>query len=248
MTANNEKTTLDYRAFLADLEAKKAVLDQAIASVRAVIASGAQAISVGDSLPLMTDSAAIGVHGGEVPVGAFLGKSIPDAAKLCLQIVKRKMTTREVADALLKGGIETTSKKFSTILHTILTRATRAGNGIVKLDKHWGLSDWYPAGLRSGAQTQEKRKAPSKKRRKNREERASKPESKTQVPATVQTGTKPKDRIVQVLRNQPGMELSLEELAKYLGMHVRVTGMVLGKMIKQNHVQKTTTGKYRLAA
>src|SRR5580704_9041499 len=124
MATDNDKKMLDYGAFLADLEAKRAVLEQAIASIRAVMASGALAVSMGDSMPPMADSVSLGLHGGDVPVGAFLGKSIPEAAKLCLQIVKRKLTSREIADSLLKGGIETTAKtsSFPSIVHSILAR------------------------------------------------------------------------------------------------------------------------------
>ena len=115
--------SLDYGAVLADLQAKRAALDQAITSLQAAAASGALTAAVGDSM-VMADSVAVGLHGGEVPVGAFLGKSIPEAARLCLQIVKRKMTSREISDALKKGGIETTASNFPSLVHSILTRAS----------------------------------------------------------------------------------------------------------------------------
>src|ERR1700722_6017337 len=120
MASDNELKTLDYGVFLADLEAKRTVLDQAIASVKAVMASGAMGISVGDVLPVISDSASIRLHGGEIPVGAFLGKSIPEAAKLCLQITKKKLTTREIAESLQRGGIETKAKtSFAAIVHAV---------------------------------------------------------------------------------------------------------------------------------
>src|SRR5260370_12648111 len=100
MATDNGKKTLDYGAFLADLEAKRAVLDQAIASVRAVMSSGALAVNVSDSMPGMADSVSVALHGGEVPAGLFHGKSIPEAAKLYLSIVNKKQTTKEIADGL----------------------------------------------------------------------------------------------------------------------------------------------------
>src|ERR1700747_306325 len=94
---------LDYAAILADLEAKKSALEQAIASFRQAMASGALGqMTEGGIVPSLGTS----FSGGEVPAGAFLGKSIPEAAKLYLEIVKKKQTTREIAEALQKGGME----------------------------------------------------------------------------------------------------------------------------------------------
>src|SRR5271166_4055386 len=98
--------TIDYGAILANMEAKKAALEAAIASLRAALAMGALGAS-GD-LPegIAAASVSAALYGGDVPNGAFLGKSIPDAAKLYLEIVKKKQTSREIAEALQKGGIE----------------------------------------------------------------------------------------------------------------------------------------------
>src|SRR5579864_1861905 len=105
--------TIDYAAFLADLEAKKASLEQAIIAVRSAIAMGA-AGQPGDVSGISSTSSpsVSSLHNGEVPAGAFLGKSIPDAAKLYLEIVKKKQTSKEIADGLKRGGIESASKNF----------------------------------------------------------------------------------------------------------------------------------------
>jgi hypothetical protein len=165
------------------------------------------------------------VSGGEVPAGAFLGKSIPEAAKLYLAIVKRKQTSREIADALKKGGIESTARNFYPIVHSILDRARKAGSGIVKLDRsYWGLADWYPAGLRSSVAVAEK---PPRKQRRGRPRKS---ESKTKTTE----GPKPKDRILQVLHNQPGIEMSMQELADHLKMKPRAVNMVLINLTKSD--------------
>jgi hypothetical protein len=76
---------LDTRVFLSwDMEAKKAVLEQAIASLRAAISLGALGMP-GDvvmqpptgALALSGNSPLVG--GSEIPQGAFFGKSIPDS-------------------------------------------------------------------------------------------------------------------------------------------------------------------------
>jgi hypothetical protein len=236
---------LDWGAVLADLEAKRAALDRAITSLRAVAASGVLVGSVmDDAIPSMGDAVPIGPHGGEVPVGAFLGKSIPEAAKLCLQITKRKMKTREIVDALLKGGIETTAKtSFPSIVHSILMRSVRSGSGIVKLDQaHWGLAEWYPASLRGAASS----KRPSGKRR----QKAPARKSKTMATETVKNENTPPasggstvpQKIWEAIR---GKEMSPTEVAGEIGIKANVAAMLLAGMISKKWAEKTANGKYR---
>jgi hypothetical protein len=234
--ADNEQKTLDYVAFLADLEAKRAALDQAIASLRAVMAGGALA-NVGATVPLSDLSA--GIHGGDVPVGAFLGKSIPEAAKLCLQIIKKKLTSREIAEALKKGGIETISKNFSLIVHSILMRSARSGaSGIVKLDRsHWGLAEWYPSSMRTSVPLNQTKS----KKRQNPKPKA--PKSKADTPKQSEAETIP-EKIWEVL-NKPGAELSAQEIADKVGTKSNVAAMLLGQLIRQESAEKTANGKYR---
>jgi hypothetical protein len=140
----------DYAAVISDLEAKRAALDATIGSLRAAQALGALGQSGEGSS--MGNTLVPSISGGEVPAGAFFSKSIPEAAKLYLAIVKRKQTSREIAEGLKKGGIESKSKSFNAQVHSILDRARKAGTGIfVKLDGHWGLAEWYPSALRAGA-------------------------------------------------------------------------------------------------
>src|SRR3984957_13537813 len=133
----------DYTAIIADLEAKKAALEATLTGLRAAQAVGALG-QPGDAPSGGITALPFGANGGEVPVGAFLGRSIPEAARLCLQIVKRKMTTREIAEALKKGGIESTARNFPGQVHSILIRASKPSDSpIMKLDRSfWGLAEW----------------------------------------------------------------------------------------------------------
>lgn len=218
--------SIDYSVLIADLEEKRAKLDAAIAAMRAAQAVGALGISVGDSMT-MADSVSV-VASGEVPVGAFLGKSIPEAANLCLQIVKRKLTSREIAEYLKKGGIETASKTFPTLVHSILIRASRVhGSPIVKLDRsYWALASWYPAGVRSTGS------APKQKRRRS----ANKTEESE--PGAV-------SRIAKVLSGSPGTEFSAEDVATPANVPVRVARLMLGRLVQGKLATKTESGKYR---
>lgn len=238
----NGTEPIDYAAIIADLEAKRAALDATLAAFRTAQALGALGQS-GDTSGVTASTLVPSVSGGEVPAGAFLGKSIPEAAKLYLAIVKRKQTSREIADALKNGGIESTAKHFYGNVHAILDRARKAGSGIIKLGRsHWGLAEWYPAGLRSSAVVAEK---PSHKRGRGRPRKS---ESKAKTVAALAEGPKPKERILQVLGNQPGIEMSMHELADHLKMPRRTVNMVLVTLARKKMVQKTASGKYRMAA
>lgn len=226
---------LDYGAVLADLEAKRADLDRAISSLRRIVELGVVVGIAEGAPPLLNGNLSASLHGGEVPVGAFLGKSIPEAAKLCLQIVKRKMTSREIADNLRKGGIETTARNFPSLVHSILTRAaSKPPREIAKLDRsHWGLSEWYPAGMRAASST---RPVKAKKVPRNRSEKSDKPKGK---------GTQ--NQLIEFLRSKPGAEFSPKEIAASLGMRIQTVHFLLGKLAFRKEAAKTSEGKYRAA-
>lgn len=256
---------VDWAAVLAELEAKRAALDKAIASLRSVIATGVLFGVAEDAMPAMADSVGVRLHGGEVPIGAFLGKSIPEAAKLCLQILKKKLTTREIVDALLKGGIETTAKtSFPSIVHSILMRTVRSGGGIVKLDRsHWGLAEWYPRGLASTIRASSKkrqktaRKPKEAKHLKEETEAPKRPTNKGSDPdpagfnfgnleaySAGGDGVSVPEKIKAVL-SKAGAELSAQEVAAKIGTKSNVAAMLLAKMAKLGDAEKTVNGKYR---
>ena len=246
MANDNEMKTLDYGAFLRDLETKRAVLDQAIASIRAVLAGGEGTEGM-SFVKMAVDTANPAMHNGDVPVGAFLGKSIPEGAKLCLQIVKRKLTSREIADYLKKGGIETASKSFPTQVHSILTRATKSnGSPIVKLDRsHWGLAEWYPASLRSGSTGAEKRTTKGKRGRKPRSKATAETQVIDQKAPVVESGLQ--DRILKQLRSKPDIAVAPAEIAATLGVRVQTIHFLLGKLAFRKQAERTAEGKYKAA-
>ncbi len=240
MAADKEFKTLDYNAVLADLEARKAALEHAIASLKVIMRSGVLIGKFVDSMPPMADNVAVGIHGGDVPVGAFLGKSIPEAAKLCLQIVKRKLTSREIAEFLKKGGIETTAKNFPTQVHSILTRATKSHTSpILKLDRsYWGLADWYPTGLRSSGNADKRVEKRGRKRRRGRL-------AKLEDGPKLLSGPSPTSRIVQVLKSKPGAEFSPQDVAAPANVSPQVAALTLGRLVAAKQAEKTSSGKYR---
>ncbi len=142
---------IDYAAIIADLEAKRAALDNAITALKMVVASGALGSSEGLSYVNLTATlASPAASGGEIPDGAFHGKTVPAAIKLYLGLKHKKQTAREISDGLKKGGIESTSKWFDKIVYATLARLKKAGE-VVKVNGHWGLREWFPALSRTGA-------------------------------------------------------------------------------------------------
>jgi hypothetical protein len=245
MPADNEKKTLDYGAFLADLEAKRAALDQAIASLRAVMAAGTTEgmSSVNSAVTLVNP----GIHNGEIPAGAFLGKSIPESAKLYLSIVRAKQTTREIAEAMLKGGIETTSSNFENIVGAGINRASKKYGEIVKVGRAWALAAWYPSGIRAAA-AKETRKARKSKKTHNQKTVKDVAAAMVLQNAVETNGHKTtQQRVADLLRTNPSSVYTPQEVSKVLNIEARFASMTLGKLAAKNVAEKIESGKYRAA-
>jgi hypothetical protein len=119
---------INYDAVLADLEARKAQLEAAIAAIKAIASQGGSGPNPSGSGP-------------HVGPSAFLGMSIPDAAKKYLSGVKEKKPTQEIIDALVAGGLP--PSKYTTV-YNILTRRQKQVGDIVNMKGDWGLAEWYP--------------------------------------------------------------------------------------------------------
>jgi len=147
----------DYAAILADMEAKKASLENAIAGLRAALATGALGVigvKVGDALAFK-DSAGPALPPASIsvgqpislPRGAFLGKTGADAIKLYLTAARRKQTNKEIAQALRDGGLESTGS-IDNLVTNSLFRLKQEGT-VLRFDDGWGLAEWYPESFRT---------------------------------------------------------------------------------------------------
>jgi hypothetical protein len=124
---------VNYEAVLADLEAKKAEIERAIATIRAVM--GIQSAG-GDPIPPGPRG------GGPTPQpGAFLGMSIPEAAKKYLQTSRTKSSTKDIMAALEAGGLP--PSKYATVYGVLRRREEMVGD-IVNMSGDWALAEWYP--------------------------------------------------------------------------------------------------------
>ena len=117
----------NYEAVLADLEAKKSQIEQAIAALRAVMSAAGDSVSV--------------QSGGNLAPNAFLGMSIPDAVKKYLGMVKQKKSTQDLMKALEAGGMPEIA--YSSV-YAVLRRRQKQFGDIVNMKGDWGLAEWYP--------------------------------------------------------------------------------------------------------
>lgn len=241
---------------LAQLEAKKRALDALLEAARAAAAVGILADVSGDIVIDGAPTIGNGVSTGQVytvsdvPNGAFHGKSIPEAAKAFLDMVKAKQTTREIAAALRKGGIESTSDNFEGMVYNLLNRTRMNTAEFTRTDGKWGLAEWLAPNVRSLhiAATQTKQGKKTKKKSKSaRKTPANKKEEPRQAQPEPAKDGGVQERMIKFMHKDVSAEYSTDELATALVLKKAIAAMLLGKLLKTGQIAKTATGKYRLA-
>lgn len=134
---------IDYNKVIADLKAKREVIDTLIDGFEKLK-------NIGGMLAMFAGSAASNGDASfsniaEIPDNAFHGLNIPDAASTLLATVNKPLTGREIAEALERGGFRHTSKNFINTVNTALYRLyNETDPTVVKTGRQWGLREWYP--------------------------------------------------------------------------------------------------------
>jgi hypothetical protein len=123
---------INYPAVLADLEAKRAQLDAAIASIRAIM--GPAGALVRAAVPRIADLS-------QVPPDAFNGLSISAASQRLLEMIQRKLTTREIMQGLRAGGLKPSNYHN---VYAILRQREAYKKDVVNEGGFWGLTEWNP--------------------------------------------------------------------------------------------------------
>lgn len=127
-----------YEAVLKDLRAKREQINQAIQLLESLRGG------VNVAMPSMSPAGAQSSNNEEGP-GAFLGMTIPDAARKLLKIRKRAMGNVEIAQALKAGGLAMQSADPVNTIGSVLTRRFIQVGDVVKISRGtWGLAEWYP--------------------------------------------------------------------------------------------------------
>ena len=142
---------IDYNAVLADLEAKRAQIDAAIAVIRSLVGSGA---AEGAQAPNGGEEGGTGAANPPAPnrptgqtqiqSDTFFGLSSSAAVRKFLGMMKRPQKPRAIADALRTGGqIHAVDDK---VAYTNVATALRRGDGkefVQTRNGEWGLAEWY---------------------------------------------------------------------------------------------------------
>ncbi|MFZ1889767.1 MAG: helix-turn-helix domain-containing protein [Candidatus Binataceae bacterium] len=131
---------IDYTAVLADMEAKRAALDSAIAGIRQWLSLGG-GYEETSGAPLLTDRK---LDSPEVKFDTFFGLSIPDAIRKFLAMTKRPQSVSDITKAFQDGGMTTTSKNLLTTVGSTLSRLKQVDGDLVSVQGKWGLREWYP--------------------------------------------------------------------------------------------------------
>jgi len=123
---------INYEAVLADLKARRSQLDSAIAAIEGITGQiGGPSGGPGG-----------GTYVGGMPShDAFIGMSIPEAAKKHLTAVRKKLSTQDIMTALEAGGLP--PSKYSTV-YAILRRRENVIGDIINMKGDWALQEWYP--------------------------------------------------------------------------------------------------------
>jgi hypothetical protein len=124
---------INYAAVLADLEAKRAQLDSAIAAIKALMEQ---------SGPWRQPPRRFRVSpASHVPPRAFLGLSISVAARMLLEMVQRRLSIPEIMQGLRSGGLK--PSKYRNVYAIMRQRESDKGD-VINVKGQWGLAEWNP--------------------------------------------------------------------------------------------------------
>src|ERR1700687_371308 len=118
--------TIDYKAVLEDMKARRAALDQAIAAIELIAGE------------LGNAKVWIGSAADKIDADTFIGMNILQAAEKYLQMTGRPAkTTAKIAEALNQGGLNVSQGSVSTILR----RSDNGESPVTRVGKSlWGLA------------------------------------------------------------------------------------------------------------
>lgn len=154
---DEEKKIDYYGTVLAQLRAKRDQLDAAIGAIEAL-----GGVADGTSLAPVTQSPGNRGGSGEIASDAFFGMSVLDATEKLLGVVKKPQSANAIANALEKGGLVHQSGNFTATVYTTLRRAEERGDRVTKVQKNWGLANWYPNRPRTREEPAQSKKAKKK--------------------------------------------------------------------------------------
>jgi hypothetical protein len=209
---------IDYAAVLADLEAKKTVIDAMIANTRQLLNLGVEqgATPAGGAPAEKTPTV--------VRTDTFFRMTMPDAIVKYLEIAKRPQTLSEITKALEDGGLPTTASNVMNIVGSRLSRLKSMGKVCQPSTGKWGLSEWYPAASRLAAAAKPK----GKKRGRPKKSKVA-PQSTDKPPTS-----KPTPDQIERMKALQAAGKKFGEIGKELGISTLAVFRALGGKPKTN--------------
>lgn len=134
----------DYKTMLGQLYTKRSVLELELAAVNEAIVAFERLAGVEGN-----GGSPVRKLPTQVTPDAFFNLTLVEGAKKYLKMVGQPArSTQEIAQALHQGGLTNASMPS---LAAVLLRAAK-GRQVVKVGKsHWGLNEWYPKKVETGA-------------------------------------------------------------------------------------------------
>jgi hypothetical protein len=236
----------DFNEFISYLEAKKKALEALITSAKAAHELGAlgpqrfprlsgESAPVGELAPVADPI--------ELPRGALLNKSLPDAIRLYLSAVKKKQNNKEIVAALKDAGVESTSANFEGVVAGALKRL-KDSHVLLRFDDGWGLAELYPESLRARLLQNDKPASKKKAAKRTKAKKSLNIERIFSEPGVPQEGLEHRikavleaDRSQSYLPNEMAEKLSIERPGR--------VATALGRMAGKHTAEKIEGGKYR---
>lgn len=229
--------TSPYDAVIADLETKCLQITGVVEALKQLRTMGVPAF------PGLTQVPARNVSESEIPHDAFFQMTIPDAAKKYMTLVKRTKPMADIIEALMRGGLKSSSKNVTNTIRSILSRE----GSFVRVNGEWGLAEWYPAIRRDSRKT--KVQSGVKEGVANEAEPAAEaPGEKTAQVQTKATTEPPiRERVLSVLRTTGNAPVTANLIADRTGLPLGSVRARLSAMVKHGEVERVEAGQYRLS-
>lgn len=147
--------SVNYERVIADLESRRAAfnasIDSAISAIRAVLSAGS-----GTTTPAGEPVAGVvPMNGGTLTPDMLFKKSIPEAAIMALQVLRKPLTTKQIVAALEAASFHHQSQNFGNTVNSILHRRESTTGDVMKIGKTWVLAEWYPGRRRPRPQDEQ---------------------------------------------------------------------------------------------
>ena len=129
----------DYKGVLADLRARRAIIDKERVDLDTAIAAIERLAS--SAVNSAAGSGAQDVRG--ISSRAFAGLTMPQALAKYFTLVNQPQTTRQVLDALKAGGVKATNGLRGHVYNTLHRLSQNNGPFKRETDGHWSLREWH---------------------------------------------------------------------------------------------------------